>query len=161
MSFRAFQLVTASLLVIVAPFWVRADPAPTSYAADVTAAQADLDAGRVKEAVTRLEATDKARRRFEYAYLMARAKAGKDRQAAPDLVRSIAGPKVDKRYGVLSEVDRQLVFICRDGKLHVHDLNATILHCLGIDHTKLTWKFQGRYFRLTDVFGNVIKDVVA
>ena len=41
--------------------------------------------------------------------------------------------------------------------MHVHDLQATILHCLGIDHTKLTYKFQGRHFRLTDVQGNVVK----
>jgi hypothetical protein len=44
--------------------------------------------------------------------------------------------------------------------VHVHDLNATILHCLGIDHLKLTYKFQGRYFRLTDVHGEVVKDVL-
>jgi hypothetical protein len=43
----------------------------------------------------------------------------------------------------------------------VFDLNATILHCLGIDHTKLTYKFQGRYFRLTDVHGNLIKKALA
>ena len=40
---------------------------------------------------------------------------------------------------------------------HVHDLNATVLHCLGIGHTKLTFKFQGRHHRLTDVHGNVVK----
>ncbi|PYV68315.1 MAG: hypothetical protein DMG97_25115 [Acidobacteria bacterium] len=45
--------------------------------------------------------------------------------------------------------------------VHVHDLQATILHCLGIDHTKLTYKFQGRYFRLTDVGGFVVKKVLA
>ncbi len=45
--------------------------------------------------------------------------------------------------------------------VHVHDLQATILHCLGIDHLKLTYKFQGRYFRLTDVAGNVVKKVLA
>ena len=45
--------------------------------------------------------------------------------------------------------------------VHVHDLNATILHCLGIDHTKLTFKFQGRHFRLTDVHGNVVKKTLA
>jgi len=44
--------------------------------------------------------------------------------------------------------------------VHVHDLHATILHCLGIDHTKLTFKFQGRHFRLTDVEGNVVKPVL-
>ena len=45
--------------------------------------------------------------------------------------------------------------------VHVHDLHATILHCLGIDHTKLTFKFQGRYFRLTDVHGEIVRDVLA
>ncbi len=43
----------------------------------------------------------------------------------------------------------------------VHDLHATILHCLGVDHTKLTYKFQGRHFRLTDVAGRVISGVLA
>jgi Protein of unknown function (DUF1501) len=45
--------------------------------------------------------------------------------------------------------------------VHVHDLHATILHCLGIDHTRLTFKFQGRHFRLTDVHGNVVKPILA
>ncbi len=45
--------------------------------------------------------------------------------------------------------------------MHVHDLNATLLHCLGIDHEKLTYRFQGRDFRLTDVHGNVVKDILA
>lgn len=45
--------------------------------------------------------------------------------------------------------------------VHIHDFNATILHCLGIDHTKLTFKFQGRDFRLTDVHGNVVKGLLA
>jgi hypothetical protein len=44
--------------------------------------------------------------------------------------------------------------------VHVNDLHATILHCLGIDHTKLTFKFQGRHFRLTDVAGKVVKPVL-
>jgi len=44
--------------------------------------------------------------------------------------------------------------------VHVHDLHATILYCLGIDHTRLTFKFQGRHFRLTDVGGNVAKRVL-
>ena len=39
--------------------------------------------------------------------------------------------------------------------MHVHDLNATLLHCLGIDHEKQSFRFQGRYFRLTDVHGKV------
>ena len=45
--------------------------------------------------------------------------------------------------------------------VHVHDLQATILHCLGIDHTRLTYRFQGRDFRLTDVGGEVVKPVLA
>jgi hypothetical protein len=45
--------------------------------------------------------------------------------------------------------------------VHIHDLNATILHCLGIDHERLTFRFQGRDYRLTDVHGNVVKDVLA
>jgi hypothetical protein len=45
--------------------------------------------------------------------------------------------------------------------VHVHDLNATILRCLGIDHLKLTYKYQGRHFRLTDVHGEVVKSVLA
>ncbi len=40
--------------------------------------------------------------------------------------------------------------------MHVHDLNATILHLLGIDHERLTFKYQGRDFRLTDIHGEVV-----
>lgn len=45
-------------------------------------------------------------------------------------------------------------------RVHVHDLQATILHCLGFDHEKLTYPFQGRDFRLTDVHGKVVKDIL-
>ena len=45
--------------------------------------------------------------------------------------------------------------------VHVHDFQATVLHLLGIDHEKLTYKFQGRYFRLTDVHGKVVKGILA
>jgi hypothetical protein len=50
--------------------------------------------------------------------------------------------------------------VASDG-VHVHDLHATILHQLGIDHEKLTYKHQGRYYRLTDVSGNVVKPLLA
>jgi hypothetical protein len=46
-------------------------------------------------------------------------------------------------------------------KVHVHDLHATILHFLGIDHTKLTYRYSGRDYRLTDVFGNVVTSILA
>lgn len=65
-----------------------------------------------------------------------------------------------KRGLTLGETDDFSYNIARD-PVHVHDLNATILHCLGIDHTRLTFKFQGRYYRLTDVHGNVVKQVLA
>ena len=47
------------------------------------------------------------------------------------------------------------------GTMHIHDLNATILHLLGIDHKKLTYRYQGRDFRLTDIHGHVIKELLA
>lgn len=47
------------------------------------------------------------------------------------------------------------------GTMHIHDLNATILHLLGIDHRRLTYRYQGRDFRLTDIHGHVVKDVCA
>jgi hypothetical protein len=48
-----------------------------------------------------------------------------------------------------------------EDRVHVHDLQATILHCLGLDHTRLTYKFQGRNFRLTEVAGEVVKKILA
>jgi hypothetical protein len=45
--------------------------------------------------------------------------------------------------------------------VHVHDLNATLLHLLGFDHTKLTYRFQGRDYRLTDVHGHLVKGILA
>ncbi len=48
-----------------------------------------------------------------------------------------------------------------EGAMHVHDLQATILHLLGIDHERLTYRYQGRRFRLTDVHGQVVKEVLA
>ena len=48
-----------------------------------------------------------------------------------------------------------------ENPVHVHDLNATLLHCLGIDHTRLTFRSQGRDFRLTNVGGSVVQDILA
>jgi hypothetical protein len=45
--------------------------------------------------------------------------------------------------------------------VHVHDLHATLLHLLGLHHTRLTFRFQGRDYRLTDVHGNVLKGLLA
>ena len=48
-----------------------------------------------------------------------------------------------------------------DGGVHVHDLHATMLHLMGVDHEKLVYKFQGRYFRLTDIAGHLVKPILA
>lgn len=58
------------------------------------------------------------------------------------------------------ETDDFCYNIVRD-PVDVHDLHATLLHCLGIDHTRLTFKFQGRHHRLTDVHGNIVKGLLA
>lgn len=55
----------------------------------------------------------------------------------------------------------ELGFFPTEDKMHVHDLQATVLHCLGVDHTRLTYRHQGRDFRLTDVAGRVIEKVLA
>ncbi len=68
-----------------------------------------------------------------------------------------AGIKPGMTHG---ETDDFCYNITRDA-VHVHDLNATILHCLGIDHEKLTYRFNGRNFRLTDVAGQVVRGVIA
>lgn len=60
----------------------------------------------------------------------------------------------------VGETDDFSYNITRD-PVHAHDLNATLLHCLGIDHTRLTYKYQGRYFRLTDVHGELVKPILA
>jgi hypothetical protein len=48
-----------------------------------------------------------------------------------------------------------------DGLVHTHDLQATILHQLGLDHERLTYRYAGRDFRLTDVHGKVVKEILA
>jgi hypothetical protein len=60
----------------------------------------------------------------------------------------------------IGEVDELGFFITKD-KVEVHDVQATILHLLGLDHEKLTFRYQGRDFRLTDVGGHVIKKLLA
>jgi hypothetical protein len=61
---------------------------------------------------------------------------------------------------VYGETDDFSYNVVRD-PVHIHDLNATILHCLGVNHEKLTYRFQGRDFRLTDVHGRVVEGILA
>ena len=63
--------------------------------------------------------------------------------------------------GVSVGATDELGFAPVEDKVHVHDLQATILHLLGLEHTKLTYRFQGREFRLTDVHGQVVKKLLA
>src|SRR5262249_21890977 len=65
------------------------------------------------------------------------------------------------RPGVILGESDELGFNVVKDKVHVHDLHATILHLLGFDHTRLTYRFQGRDFRLTDVEGRVVKELLA
>jgi len=62
--------------------------------------------------------------------------------------------------GVYGQTD-ELGFGVVENRVHVHDLHATILHLLGFDHQKLTYRFQGRDFRLTDVHGDLVKSILA
>ena len=48
-----------------------------------------------------------------------------------------------------------------ENKVHIHDLHATILHLLGLDHKRLTYRYAGRDFRLTDVHGEVVREILA
>ena len=61
-----------------------------------------------------------------------------------------------KRGAVVGETDDYSYNAVSDS-VPIHDIQATVLRCLGIDHTRLTYKFQGRHFRLTDIAGNVNK----
>jgi hypothetical protein len=68
-----------------------------------------------------------------------------------------AGVKAGQEYGSTDEFGYNIA----ENPVHVHDVQATVLHLLGIDHERLTYKFQGRYYRLTDVHGAVVKDILA
>lgn len=71
----------------------------------------------------------------------------------------LAGGGVKK--GLIYGATDELGFGVVENPVHVHDLQATILHCLGLDHKRLTYRFQGREFRLTDVHGKVVHDILA
>ncbi|MDA0348905.1 MAG: DUF1501 domain-containing protein [Verrucomicrobia bacterium] len=67
------------------------------------------------------------------------------------------GVKPGFTYGTTDDFSYNTI----ENPVDVHDLHATILHQLGIDHTQLTYKFQGRHYRLTDVHGNVVKEILS
>jgi uncharacterized protein (DUF1501 family) len=67
------------------------------------------------------------------------------------------GVKGGMAYGATDEFG----FAAAENKVHVHDLHATMLHLMGINHEKLTYRYSGRDFRLTDVHGTVVRDILA
>ncbi|MFM7110524.1 MAG: DUF1501 domain-containing protein, partial [Planctomycetota bacterium] len=68
-----------------------------------------------------------------------------------------AGIKGGMTHGATDEFGWHAV----ENKVHVHDLHATILHLMGLDHEKLTYRFGGRDYRLTDVHGHVVREIIA
>ena len=67
------------------------------------------------------------------------------------------GVRAGLQYGATDDYGYYAV----EGKVHLHDLHATILHLLGLDHKRLTYRYAGRDFRLTDVAGNVVEGILA
>ena len=67
------------------------------------------------------------------------------------------GVKAGFRYGATDDYGYYAV----ENKVHIHDLHATILHLLGLDHERLTYRYAGRDFRLTDVEGRVVREIFA
>jgi hypothetical protein len=98
------------------------------------------------------------RKQLPTADIKASAPPGRDHNAkAFSIWMAGGGVKGGQAYGATDELGNSAV----DNKVHIHDLHATILHLLGFDHTKLTYRYNGRDFRLTDVFGEVVKGVLA
>ena len=86
------------------------------------------------------------------------AKAGRDhhRDAFAAWVAG-GGTKGGFSYGQTDELGYHII----ENRVHVHDFNATLLHLLGIDHERLTFRYQGRQYRLTDVHGQVVREIIA
>ena len=67
------------------------------------------------------------------------------------------GVKAGSKYGATDDYG----YYSTENKVHFHDLHATLLHLLGLDHERLTYRYAGRNFRLTDVHGTVVKEIFA
>ena len=85
-------------------------------------------------------------------------KTGRDHHASAfSMLLTGGGIKGGLAYGTSDELGMNAV----ENRIHVHDLHATILHLMGIDHERLTYRWSGRDFRLTDVHGKVVHDIIA
>ena len=76
---------------------------------------------------------------------------------ACDIAVAGGGIKGGTTYGATDDFG----YKAHDKPVHPHDLNATLLHLMGLDHTRLTYSYSGRDFRLTDVHGTVVRDILA
>jgi uncharacterized protein (DUF1501 family) len=96
--------------------------------------------------------------RTPYAEPQEKGKAGRDHHHTGfSMLFAGGGIKRGFTYGATDELGMNAV----ENRVHIHDLHATILHLLGIDHTRLTYHYSGRDFRLTDVHGRVVHDLFA
>jgi uncharacterized protein (DUF1501 family) len=96
--------------------------------------------------------------RTPYAENQDNKKAGRDHHhTAFSLLLAGGGVKGGMVYGSSDDVGLNAA----ENPVHVHDLHATILHLLGLDHQRLTYRYSGRDFRLTDVAGRVVKEIIA
>ena len=85
-------------------------------------------------------------------------KAGRDHHhTAFSMLLAGGGVKGGMVYGASDELGMKVA----ENPVHVHDFHATILHLLGLDHEKLTYRYAGRDFRLTDVHGRVVREIMA
>jgi Protein of unknown function (DUF1501) len=77
------------------------------------------------------------------------------------VLKSLACSRLSISTSTIATRVARLGYNIVEDPVDVHDLHATILHLMGLDHTKLTYKFQGREFRLTDVHGNLVTKLLA
>jgi len=96
--------------------------------------------------------------RTPYAENRDKQKVGRDHHhTAFSMLLAGGGVKGGMVYGATDELGMNVA----ENPVHVHDLHATILHLLGIDHERLTYRYAGRDFRLTDVHGQVVREIIA
>lgn len=130
----SLRLLTGFMLLNFVAATSNGDEKSAAYAATINEAQSLLESGTVAEATARLMSTEESHRGFEFNYLQARVAQSTEGKSAPDLVRTIAKPEVDTRYALLNPVAAQIVFICRDGGLRIHDLTMLEAEAAVVKH---------------------------
>jgi len=118
--------LAAPSIAVATPPATEAAPTTREYRATIDRIRTGLDAGRGAEAAQQLTGTPVDLRSFEFDYLQARIDGlTPGAKAAPDLIQKLPKPDVETRYGVLNETNREVVLICRDGSLRVHNLKTS------------------------------------